>query len=49
MKLSNLIEQIKLKKSYLCVGIDPDLEKIPKQKNKKMAINLITCLWRDPD
>ena len=30
MKLSNLIEQIKLKKSYLCVGIDPDLEKIPK-------------------
>ena len=31
MKLSSLIEQIKLKKSYLCVGIDPDLEKIPKQ------------------
>ena len=30
MKLSNLIEQIKFKKSYLCVGIDPDLEKIPK-------------------
>ena len=30
MKLSSLIEQIKLKKSYLCVGIDPDLEKIPK-------------------
>ena len=30
MKISSLIEQIKLKKSYLCVGIDPDLEKIPK-------------------
>ena len=30
MKLISLIEQIKLKKSYLCVGIDPDLEKIPK-------------------
>ena len=29
MKLSSLIEQIKLKKSYLCVGIDPDLEKFP--------------------
>ena len=29
MKLSDLIEQIKLKKSYLCVGIDPDLDKIP--------------------
>ena len=29
MKLSSLIEQIKLKKSYLCIGIDPDLEKIP--------------------
>ena len=29
MKISSLIEQIKLKKSYLCVGIDPDLEKIP--------------------
>ena len=30
MKISSLIEQIKLKKSYLCVGIDPDLEKIPR-------------------
>ena len=29
MKLSSLIEQIKLKKSYLCVGIDPDLDKVP--------------------
>ena len=29
MKLSSLVEQIKLKKSYLCVGIDPDLDKIP--------------------
>ena len=30
MKLSSLVEQIKLKKSYLCVGIDPDLDKIPR-------------------
>ena len=29
MKVIDLIEQIKLKKSYLCVGIDPDLDKIP--------------------
>ena len=29
MKLSSLIEQIKFKKSYLCVGIDPDLDKVP--------------------
>ncbi len=29
MKISDLIEQIKLKKSYLCVGIDPDFDKIP--------------------
>ena len=29
MKLSSLIEQIKLKKSYLCVGIAPDLDKVP--------------------
>lgn len=36
MKLSSLIEQIKLKKSYLCVGIDPDLDKIPEHvKNEK--------------
>tara|TARA_A200000113_G_scaffold118380_1_gene106209 strand:- start:12 stop:839 length:828 start_codon:yes stop_codon:yes gene_type:complete len=39
MKLSSLIEQIKLKKSYLCVGIDPDLEKIPKHiKNQSDPI-----------
>jgi orotidine-5'-phosphate decarboxylase len=25
-----LIEQIKLKKSFLCVGLDPDMEKIPR-------------------
>jgi len=25
-----LIEQIKLKKSFLCVGLDPDIEKIPR-------------------
>ena len=24
-----LIQQIKLKKSFLCVGLDPDMEKIP--------------------
>ena len=36
MKLSSLIEQIKFKKSYLCVGIDPDLDKIPEHvKNEK--------------
>ena len=39
MKLSSLIEQIKFKKSYLCVGIDPDLEKIPKHiKNQSDPI-----------
>ena len=39
MKLSSLIEQIKLKKSYLCVGIDPDLEKIPEHiKNQSDPI-----------
>ena len=37
MKLSSLIEQIKLKKSYLCVGIDPDLEKIPEHIKIKMT------------
>ena len=34
MKINNLIEQIKLKKSYLCVGIDPDLDKIPEHIKK---------------
>lgn len=29
MKREELIEQIKLKKSFLCVGLDPDTEKIP--------------------
>jgi orotidine-5'-phosphate decarboxylase len=30
MTRQHLIEQIKSKKSFLCVGLDPDLEKIPK-------------------
>jgi orotidine-5'-phosphate decarboxylase len=30
MKKTELIEQIRLKKSFLCVGLDPDIEKIPK-------------------
>ena len=30
MTRKELIEQIKNKKSFLCVGLDPDLEKIPK-------------------
>tara|TARA_A100001011_G_scaffold119023_1_gene125545 strand:- start:811 stop:1638 length:828 start_codon:yes stop_codon:yes gene_type:complete len=39
MKLSSLIEQIKLKKSYLCVGIDPDLDKVPEHiRNQKDPI-----------
>ena len=39
MKLSSLIEQIKFKKSYLCVGIDPDLDKIPEHiRNQKNSI-----------
>ena len=36
MKLNDLIKQIKLKKSYLCVGIDPDFDKIPEHiKNEE--------------
>ena len=39
MKLSSLIEQIKFKKSYLCVGLDPDLDKIPEHiRNQKNSI-----------
>jgi orotidine-5'-phosphate decarboxylase len=30
MTREQLIEQIKLKKSFLCVGLDPDLKKLPK-------------------
>lgn len=30
MNRKKLIEQIKLKKTFLCVGLDPDIEKIPK-------------------
>ena len=30
MNRSQLIEQIKIKKNFLCVGLDPDIEKIPK-------------------
>ena len=34
MKIENLIDQIKLKKSFLCVGLDVDLDKIPKHLHK---------------
>lgn len=30
MNKKRLIEQIKLKKTFLCVGLDPDIDKIPK-------------------
>lgn len=30
MNKNKLIEQIKLKKTFLCVGLDPDVDKIPK-------------------
>lgn len=30
MNRSALIEQIKIKKNFLCVGLDPDMEKLPK-------------------
>jgi len=30
MTTTALVEQIKLKKSFLCVGLDVDLDKIPK-------------------
>ena len=29
MIFENLVAQIKLKKSYLCVGLDPDMDKMP--------------------
>lgn len=31
MNRKKLIEQIRLKKTFLCVGLDPDVEKMPKQ------------------
>ena len=34
MKIENLINQIKQKKSFLCVGLDIDLDKIPKHLHK---------------
>jgi orotidine-5'-phosphate decarboxylase len=30
MTIARLIQQIKEKKSFLCIGLDPDLTKIPK-------------------
>lgn len=30
MNFSDLVNQIKNKKSYLCVGLDSDINKIPK-------------------
>ena len=35
MKLDKIIENIRLKKSFLCVGLDPDLDLIPKHLLKK--------------
>ncbi len=35
MKRAELIEQIKIKKSYLCVGLDSDISKIPMHLHKE--------------
>ncbi len=43
MTRKHLIQQIKKKKSFLCVGLDPDIEKIPrhllKYKNPILEFN----------
>jgi orotidine-5'-phosphate decarboxylase len=43
MTIAQLIEQIKIKKSYLCVGLDTDITKIPKhlltEPNPVLAFN----------
>ena len=35
MTTAQLIEQIRLKKSFLCIGLDVDLEKIPQHLLKE--------------
>ena len=30
MELNDIVNEIKRKKSYLCIGLDSDIEKIPK-------------------
>ena len=35
MKINHLVDQIKSKKSFLCIGLDTDLEKIPKHLLKE--------------
>ena len=32
MNRKELVNQIKLKKTFLCVGLDTDIEKIPKKR-----------------
>jgi orotidine-5'-phosphate decarboxylase len=41
MRLKSIIEQINQKKSYLCVGLDTDINKIPKhlQQNKNAIVD----------
>ena len=41
MHRNSLVEQIKIKKSYLCVGLDTDFDKIPKhlQQNKNAIVD----------
>ena len=36
MKIEKLVDQIKQKKSFLCVGLDVDLDKIPKHLHSKL-------------
>jgi len=44
MKASLLPSQIQLKKSYLCIGLDPDLEKLPDSVSKSAEGVLEFCL-----
>ena len=43
MNRTELVNQIKLKKSFLCVGLDTDIKKVPahllQEKNPVLAFN----------
>lgn len=44
--IQNLVKQIRSKKSFICVGLDPDLDKIPKRflECEEQYLSLISSL-----
>ena len=48
MTRTELVEQIKSKQSFLCVGLDTDIEKIPAHYSEQLTVRPPSPPYRSP-